>query len=283
MSILNFSQLNNTQKNWPVNVSQSTLTINNFIWPSEKEIERALVLCICYLQITSFCSKILSILYQWLTCQTWFDYCSHLVLCSTSTLPVTGWSESLKTVALPALSLSWHLKLQQNLLWKVQQYYLNPNSPKGSSIKDCFPGSCALALCHFGKLHVGSFCLNELRSGTSLSIGIFMCYVLCKQYSCLHVALHLTNQGKSELFLCNIIFIFKRLLIFSQNQRIIEWHELEGTLKKSDFSFPVMDRAATHQIRLPRASSKLILNISRDAASTTSLDSSFQCLTTLCI
>lgn len=44
------------------------------------------------------------------------------------------------------------------------------------------------------------------------------------------------------------------------------------------FQAPAMGRAASHQIRLPKA---LALNTSRDAASTALLGRTFQCLTTL--
>ena len=42
-----------------------------------------------------------------------------------------------------------------------------------------------------------------------------------------------------------------------------------------------MCRVANHQTRLPRATSSLALNASRDGASTTSLGSLFPCVTTL--
>ena len=42
-----------------------------------------------------------------------------------------------------------------------------------------------------------------------------------------------------------------------------------------------MCRVANHQTRLPRATSSLALNASRDGASTTSLGNLFQCVTTL--
>ena len=43
----------------------------------------------------------------------------------------------------------------------------------------------------------------------------------------------------------------------------------------------LMCRVANHQIRLPRATSSLALNASRDGAFTTSLGNLFQCVTTL--
>ena len=42
-----------------------------------------------------------------------------------------------------------------------------------------------------------------------------------------------------------------------------------------------MCRVTNHQTRLPRATSSLALNVSRDGASTTSLGNQFQCITTL--
>ena len=44
-----------------------------------------------------------------------------------------------------------------------------------------------------------------------------------------------------------------------------------------------MGRVANHQTRLPRATSSLALNASRDQASTTSLGNLFHCVTTLCV
>jgi len=44
-----------------------------------------------------------------------------------------------------------------------------------------------------------------------------------------------------------------------------------------------MCRVANHQTRLPRATSSLAFNASRDGASTASLGNLFQCVTTLCV
>ena len=44
-----------------------------------------------------------------------------------------------------------------------------------------------------------------------------------------------------------------------------------------------MGRVANHQTRLPRDTSSLALNASRDGASATSLGNLFQCVTTLCV
>ena len=44
---------------------------------------------------------------------------------------------------------------------------------------------------------------------------------------------------------------------------------------------PAMGRVANHQARLPRATSSLALNASRDGASTASLGNLFQYVTTL--
>ena len=48
---------------------------------------------------------------------------------------------------------------------------------------------------------------------------------------------------------------------------------LEGTLKPTQPQPPAMGRAATQQLRLPRAPSSLALNASRDGAPTASLGS----------
>jgi len=48
---------------------------------------------------------------------------------------------------------------------------------------------------------------------------------------------------------------------------------LEGTFKVIRFQPPAMGRAATHQLRLPRAPSILALNTSRNGAPTAALGS----------
>ena len=50
-----------------------------------------------------------------------------------------------------------------------------------------------------------------------------------------------------------------------------------------EFQPPTMGRNTNHQTRLPRATSSLALNASRDGASTASLGNLFQCVTTLCV
>ena len=50
-----------------------------------------------------------------------------------------------------------------------------------------------------------------------------------------------------------------------------------------EFQPPAMCRVDNQQTRLPRATSSLALNASRDGASTTSLGNLFQCITTLCV
>ena len=46
----------------------------------------------------------------------------------------------------------------------------------------------------------------------------------------------------------------------SENHKSTEWLGLEGTLKSTQFQPPVMGRAATQQLRLPRAPCNLALN-----------------------
>jgi len=48
--------------------------------------------------------------------------------------------------------------------------------------------------------------------------------------------------------------------------RTMEWLRLEGTLKPTQHQPAAMGRAATHQLRLPRATSNLALSTSRDGA-----------------
>ena len=49
------------------------------------------------------------------------------------------------------------------------------------------------------------------------------------------------------------------------------------------FNPPAIGRVTNHQTRLPRATSSLALNVSRDGASTASVGILFQCVTTLCV
>jgi len=65
------------------------------------------------------------------------------------------------------------------------------------------------------------------------------------------------------------------------NHRIIEWPGLKRTTMIIGFQPPAMCRVANDQTRLPRATSSLALNASRDGASTASLGNLFHCVTTL--
>jgi len=53
-------------------------------------------------------------------------------------------------------------------------------------------------------------------------------------------------------------------------QEFIEWSGLKGTTMLMQFQPPAMRRAANQRTRLPRATSSLALNASRDGASTAS-------------
>jgi len=50
-----------------------------------------------------------------------------------------------------------------------------------------------------------------------------------------------------------------------------------------EFQPPSVGKVTNHQTRLPRATSSLALNASRDGASTTPLGNLFHCVTTLCV
>jgi len=58
-------------------------------------------------------------------------------------------------------------------------------------------------------------------------------------------------------------------------QRITEWPGLKRSTMLIQFQPPAMCRVATHQTRLPRATSSLALNACRDGASTASLGNLF--------
>ena len=58
---------------------------------------------------------------------------------------------------------------------------------------------------------------------------------------------------------------------------------VEKDYNDHQFQPPATCRVANQQTRLPRATSSLALNASRDGASTTSLDNLFLCFTALCV
>ena len=62
---------------------------------------------------------------------------------------------------------------------------------------------------------------------------------------------------------------------------LIEWFGLEGTLKITQLQPPAVGRDISQKPRLPKAPASLALSTARDGASTASLSSLFQCLTTL--
>ena len=73
----------------------------------------------------------------------------------------------------------------------------------------------------------------------------------------------------------------------TNNDGIIEWLGLKGTTGIIMFQLPAMGRVANHYIRhqisLPRAPSRLALNMPKDGVSTASPGSLCQHLTTLCM
>jgi len=68
------------------------------------------------------------------------------------------------------------------------------------------------------------------------------------------------------------------LSLCCESQNGLGW---KGPQWSSSFNPPAMCSVANHQTRLPRATSSLALNASRDGASTASLGNLFQCVTTL--
>ena len=89
------------------------------------------------------------------------------------------------------------------------------------------------------------------------------------------ICYHLTFVSSRICQLCCYAAVWALKESFPQNvHRITEWLELEGTLKLIQFQLPATGRAATHQLRLPRAPSSLALNTSRNGAFTASLGSS---------
>jgi len=69
--------------------------------------------------------------------------------------------------------------------------------------------------------------------------------------------------------------------LLKKNHRIIEWLRLEGTLRLPGSNPPAMDGRTFHQMRLSRVPFNVALSSSRDGASTASLDSLCECLTTI--
>ena len=68
-----------------------------------------------------------------------------------------------------------------------------------------------------------------------------------------------------------------------ESHRIIEWPGLKRTTMIISFQPPAMCRVASLQTMLPRATSSVALNASRDGASTTSSGKLFQGVTTPCV
>ena len=77
------------------------------------------------------------------------------------------------------------------------------------------------------------------------------------------------------------------MLIFlrsqNKNQKLTELFQLKGTFKGHLLQPLAMNRDTYISVRLLKALSSLILNVSKDRASTTSLGNLFQCLTTLIV
>jgi len=93
----------------------------------------------------------------------------------------------------------------------------------------------------------------------------------------LSVGLSITTARSKMIFL--IVCQSRKMA----GSRIIEWFELEETVKGHLAQPPAVSRDIFNQIKLLRAPSSLTLNISRDGASTASLGSPFQCFTTLTV
>ena len=101
------------------------------------------------------------------------------------------------------------------------------------------------------------------------------------KFSCIiHILLlFLSSDGPLVLF-CKVSFlcpltVWKHLALFRLlvvqlcwEHEIIEWLRLEKVLKTIWFQPLATGRVANHQVRLPRAPSKLVLNASRDGAPT---------------
>jgi len=66
-----------------------------------------------------------------------------------------------------------------------------------------------------------------------------------------------------------------------KDHRITEQPGLRRTTMLIQFQLPATCRGSNQQTRLPRATSSLALNASRDGASTASLGNLFECVTTL--
>ena len=121
------------------------------------------------------------------------------------------------------------------------------------------------------------------------STGAVLCFLRCAhaRYELHPLVLSPPQPHHSSLFLPVPLMWdslpHKQLSLLLFLYWIIEWLRLEGTLKIIQFQPSAMGRAATHQIRLPRAPFNLTLNVSRDGTATASLGSLCQFLTTLSV
>jgi len=84
------------------------------------------------------------------------------------------------------------------------------------------------------------------------------------------LSIHLFLSNDDWRTLCNLAKNIHRI-----SQRIIEWPGLKRTIMIIQFQPPAMCRVVNQQTRLPRATSSLALNASRDGASTASLCRSY--------
>ena len=112
-------------------------------------------------------------------------------------------------------------------------------------------------------------------------------FLWCAQTPYISIALNkrIKQEGEITSWKMYVLLIFydETEASVNNNHRFIEseWFGVEKTLRIIQFQPPAMVRAATHQIRLPRAPPNLACNISRDHTSSDSLGNMFQGLTTL--
>ena len=83
---------------------------------------------------------------------------------------------------------------------------------------------------------------------------------------------------KSQSFVESILCSADCRLSQVPHHSIIEQPGLKRTTMVIEFQLPAMCRVTNHHTRLPRATSSLALNASRDGASTASLGNLFQCV-----
>ena len=135
-----------------------------------------------------------------------------------------------------------------------------------------------------GWLHLVSLHIKPICKLITLML-LFHLQLQCN-WGILCLILSLTQTSPGSVIWLSVIVIWSTwngagVRALQMNPRILERPGLKRTTMTITFQPPAVCKVANQQTRLPRATSSLALNASRDGASTASLDNLFHCVTTL--